>query len=119
MTANESYIRNIYLLASTPKQSHDRVLIVETDLDISNSEQLLGDTQVEDLLIEIHALSLYNPALFGTVDTIEIRGAGHSMNFNKASHYLQEFRSLMPGDKESFETTPHRSKSRQSGPTLS
>jgi hypothetical protein len=72
---NQNHILNVYISVTqhTPHVS-ERMLVIETDLELPQSRFAQCDPRVEDLLLELHELKTQNPALFRSVDTVEIRG---------------------------------------------
>ena len=85
---NQNHILNVYISATqeTPQRC-ERVLVIETDLELPQSRFAPRDPRVEDLLLELHSLKTQNPALFRAVDTVEIRGPDY---FNAAQKISED-----------------------------
>lgn len=69
------HIKNVYI--STQKRTPilcERILVIETDIDVPQSRFARAHPDIDDLLLELHRLKVRNPALFREVDTVEIRG---------------------------------------------
>lgn len=76
MMNRQSHILNVTVsTAQRSPRTKERVLVIETDLNLPQSRFSAPDPRIEDLLMELHALKMRNPALFQAVDTVEIRGA--------------------------------------------
>lgn len=76
-----SHIRNVYMTAvHVSPQIVERVLVIETDLNLPQSRFAPRDPRIEDLLLELNELKTRNPSIFRAVDTVEIRDAQNNMN---------------------------------------
>lgn len=78
MMNRQSHIVNVQVLLKprTPRLK-ERVLVIDTNLTLPQARYDAADPRIEELLLEVHELKTRNPALFDSVDTVEIRGADH------------------------------------------
>lgn len=100
MFKRESHIKNVYMTAQR-RSPHivERVLVIETDLKLPQSRFAPRDPRIEDLLIELNDMKQQNPAIFRSVDTVEIRDAQDHINLEDA-HEERSF-PFVPGERVS------------------
>ena len=79
----------------------ERVLVIETDLKLPQSRFAPRDPRIEDLLIELNEMKQQNPAIFRSVDTIEIRDADAHINHEDAGAETGERFPFVTGERVS------------------